>query len=194
MAKENLPSGLLNAINTCVRHSRNEIAKKIVSDLREEYRTVIWEFYGSYRPTEYQRTYETLFATNIRRAGGDYRKITAWEGTGFTIKFSVGAEYMSGNPYRDDDASTVFNRTFEQGIHGWIPFTGTSIRDIYEKDNWRYMVNLKQRLGKRKIRPAEQQSPSPKEKMDIWFAAYKKPGNLRNICNPIIEKNIKKYL
>lgn len=185
MGKESIPEELLKNINKCIRRTRNEVAKQVVNDIRQEYRTVIWKFYKHYKPRMYQRSYETLFASNIYRAGGDYRKITTWKDGEFIVKFSVGAEYIRES--YEDPTEWVFQRTFEQGIHGWKPLTVSGIMSGKQKASemgWRGSVT----------QPKRPLSPPPKALMDKWFELYTTPSSLDKICKPILKNNIKKYI
>ena len=187
MENNQIPKELMDKINTCIRHTRNEIAKQVVADLKKEYSTVIWKFYHHYKPHMYERTYKTLFATNLRQARGDYRKITKWNGDEFIVKFSVGAEFMEGEPYRDDPDDYVFQRTFEEGIHGWIPLNFQKLlsgEQNVQEMGWRALVK----------QPRKPLSPPPKARMDEWFNSYKTQGNLDKICKPILKKNLDRYL
>ena len=185
MIKDKIPNELLKNINTCVRITKKEIAKQIAEDIREEYHTVIWKFYHHYTPNMYKRSYESQLSTNYHQLGKDYRKITKWQEDGFIIKFIVGGEFVSGN--YEDDNEWVFNRTFNQGIHGWTPISFQGIMSgtqNVEKMGWRGRVK----------QPRKPLKPSPKERMDEWFERYKTYGNLDKICKPILKNNIKKYL
>ena len=187
MANNQLPQDLLNKIKTCIRVTKREIAKQIANDLRQEYSNAIWKFYKHYKPRMYQRSFETLFANNLYRARGDYRKITKWQDDGFIIKFSVGSEFIQ-EPYEDDN-EYVFNRTFEQGIHGWIPVSSTfrkTIASSVNSDSMDWRLRVKQ--------PRKPLNPPPKDTMDKWFERYKTERNLNKICKPILQKNIEKYL
>lgn len=186
MKSNTLPNELVKNINKCVRHIRNDIAKQIALDLKKEYRTVIEKFYSHYHPRSYARTYETLLANNLYRNGGDYKKITVLRDNSCTVKFQVGSEFIDGGTYRAD-AGWVYGRTFEEGIHGWIPYTVKNIiskRVDVNKAGW--MMNVTQ--------PAQPLSPSPKSIMDTWFKKYKTSANLSKICKPITKANMSKFL
>lgn len=186
MKTNTLPKELVNNINTCVRHIRNDIAKQVALDLKDEYRNVIYKFYNHYTPRSYSRTYETLLASNLYGYGNDYRKITILKSNSCSIRFQVGSSFIDGTPYR---ASTdwVYSRTFEEGIHGWIPYTINNIiskRVNAQTAGW--MLNVTQ--------PKQPLSPPPKAQMDKWFRKYKSEANLARICKPITKANMKKYL
>lgn len=185
MAKMSIPNELMKKINTCTRHIRNEIAKQITEDLREEYRTVIADFYRDYKPHRYLRTYSSYFATNIYKFGGNYKKITTFASDSFTTKFKVGSEFI-GEPYRAS-ADYVFSRTFELGIHGWIPLT---VKNIAKGMVNPELVNNKIFNG---TQPNPPLTPTPKQRMDEWFDNYKVEANLGSICRPIVARNFKKF-
>lgn len=183
MSKNQLPDTLMQGINASIRQTRREIAKHIANDFQKEYSTVIWKFYHHYTPRMYNRTYETLLASNFYRSGRDYRKITTWGENEITICFQVGSDYM--DDVYDDATDWVFSRTFEEGIHGWRPL---SVKGILAGKNeavgWRLKVK----------QPKKPLNPSPKARMDKWFEKYQTPANLDKICKPILENNIKKHL
>ena len=101
-------------------------------EIQEAYKNSIQRFYAhkafKYRdrqtkkivhtnhPKRYKRTFSTFEASRMYgKSSGYYKKIS--DDT-YEAGIIVSAEYISGNPYRAN-TEFVFNRTFEEGIHGY---------------------------------------------------------------------------
>lgn len=190
-----LPDSFLKKIDKATTAILNKCAKKMATDCKEQYRSVIRLFYSGYpKPHSYDRTLETLNANNIRENNFDYKKITTRiSPTAIRVVFSIGTEFIKGKPYRAD-TDWVFNRTFKEGIHGWTPeevadYTGGSNYGYYGKDGRFYMNRMMYWYD-----VPQPMSPTPYELMDSWYKNYRQPYNLKDILLPIARETLKKYI
>ena len=67
MGKENivLPWNIERRLDTTISHIKKEASELICKDLKKMYNSVIREFYRSYHPKSYDRTYSTYAANNL---------------------------------------------------------------------------------------------------------------------------------
>lgn len=190
-----LPSEFKRRINKTVKHIKEEASLQVAKDIKHMYNSAIKDFYADYRPRSYNRTFSAFIADNLRGTD-DYSKIIEQHDDGFTVAFSVGDGFISGNPYRAKK-DWVFNRTFVEGIHGWTPDEVMNIPNHflggygYDPDRHdEYFVNMLQRW----TNVPKPLSPPPKAKLDELYKKYKLPTRLRKKIKPIVDRNIEKYL
>lgn len=187
MGKENivLPWNIERRLDTTISHIKKEASELICKDLKKMYNSVIREFYRSYHPKSYDRTYSTYAANNLYN-NDNYSSIVDDLGDGFKVEFLVSDYFIKSQPY-EEDRTWVFTRTFVKGIHGWIPGEWDSYYHggMFDLD-WRASVFVSQ--------PASPLSPTPKARMDERHKKYKNPQRLRKKIKPIVDKHMNKFL
>lgn len=120
MPRKNDPlEAIKDDIETRYRKVLNEFAAEMNFQVQLAYDTVISRFYNEYTPKVYERTEST------RKASDKWDNIFGYTPVGddFEYGIKVGAENIPDidghQPYRAD-TDWVFNRTFEEGIHGYF--------------------------------------------------------------------------
>ena len=192
MAKKiTLPDEFNKKIDNAINEMLFAFAERMAEDCRKQYQKTIDEFYADYKPHSYDRTLETKYAHNLY--GKNYKSITTIvNSTTVQIRFLADSSFISGTPYRAD-TKWVFDRTFEEGIHGWTPdevleYSSGGNYGYFDKKNQFHINKMLNHM------PAPPLSPSPKERMNEWYRQYKKPTNLRQIMQPISKQILDKYL
>ena len=110
------------------------VATNIGIKIQELYNQTVFEFYDSYTPHRYNRTFMTLRGSDAYRTINDP---VAYEG-GYKTGISVSPDNIPGNPYRLDKDS-VFERTFVEGYHGY------NNKEIKE---WRTRKHIRELISK----------------------------------------------
>lgn len=135
-----------------------EVKEEIATRIEIQYESVIQAFYDDYEPHSYERTFNTFYASSGYRNLYSEKNIHQVANDGdsqiFEIGIHVSSDNIDGNPYRQNK-DLIFERTFEQGIHG-----------ITEGDNISSDINVK-------VFP-NPMKPSPKTLMDEWFDEFRK--------------------
>lgn len=191
MKKIKLPDRYSKMINEATEKILRESAKIFAKDYRNQYRSIILDFYKDYpRPRRYDRTLETQNANSIRENNYDYKKTFVFlNPTTIQFKFSVGSDYIQGTPYRAD-TDWVFNRTYFKGIHGWTPdevmsipnrFLGGYGYDSKRHDRFLNMVHKWNNVP-------DPMDPPPATLMDEFHINYKKASHLRELLQPLSRK------
>lgn len=90
-------------------------AKDVTMQLADDYQTAINTFYAGYKDGPY-RTYASRLGSSAKHNPNKYIKTF---NIGCTGGIDVDSSYL-GSPYRAE-TSWVFNRVFNQGIHGYTP-------------------------------------------------------------------------
>ena len=103
----------LNAMKRACNIASSRLADYVYENINKKYVETINKFYEDYDPIYYDRRYNLY-----RGYSGFYNKIKKRLSDGtYLTGIEVGAEFIGNNPYKIS-ADYVFNRAFEQGIHG----------------------------------------------------------------------------
>lgn len=198
-----VPDNIQKRIDKAIHKSLEECAKKMAEDCKEEYVSVIKDFYADYpSPRSYHRSLESKFANILRDDNYDYKKITTFiDDDKVQIKFKISHEFIEGKPYRAD-TEWVFDRTYYEGIHGWTP---EEVDEYTAGANYAYYRDVYINTGEKRKKVTrfyvnhmlywynvpKPMSPPPHERLRKWETNYRNPRNLRQLLSPITKEVFK---
>lgn len=157
--------------NKAVKDMAVEVAYKIEA----AYESAIEAFYNDYPdPIYYDRTYSTYLGSNAYDDVYNYG--IQQFGNSYFAGINVSSSNIPGNPYRAYKG-WVFDRTFEQGIHG------INRNDLIKMNKPR----SKDDHIKRKV--IKNMTPPPRVLMDKAFKELTKKGSLDKIAMECLAKN-----
>lgn len=141
-----------------VKPRLEEILENVLLTLHNQYTRIINEWYNNFDPKEYERTYNTYYASPLRDTAHqleNYYKITMNNDQIVGIAWlTISSKTMYQNTYKDP-VGYVFHNTWVRGVHG---------------NEW---------LNKRIKHPMD----PPKTIMYRWFKDFKRDG-----VNKILKK------
>lgn len=155
---------IIKYIKSAATEATEEMAYQVSTDIERMFRDAVSQFYYSYTPRAYKRTFSTYQASSNYENMGRY-KIT---GNNFEAGISVDPSNIQGQPYHNHwgkdrgkpmDTEWVFNRTFYEGIHGILKHDIDKLNKnrrkgfIYKrsKNSGRFLV-YGRKTGKRYVR------------------------------------------
>lgn len=116
MAKKDIID--VDKIDNVFKQSSKEFAEELLFTIQSIYETAIDRFYNDYNPLYYNRTFSTYEASsgaNDLFSSRNYR--FSEQMNSFLVGIEVSPLFINRKPYRAD-TGWVFDRTFNQGIHG----------------------------------------------------------------------------
>ena len=100
-----------------MKSALKKTAEELTFQIQAAYESAIDKFYADYSPHTYGRTQSTYFGSS----GAKYFKKNIYPVGDMSYMGGIVVDsFFIGQPYKAN-ATWVFNRTFEQGIHGYTP-------------------------------------------------------------------------
>ena len=162
------------SFNKAVKDTAEEISFRIESI----YESAIEDFYLSYEPKSYSRTYSTFLGSNHYETPFEYMQF----GNTYFSGIQVDSGNIPGDPYRAKK-NWVFDRSFYKGIHGFITVDQPKINKRKKEIGYRIKIkNYPERMRGSRLAfdpndSTGKRSMSPKNLMDTRFRKYiAKPG------------------
>lgn len=160
MAKNSLEKKIKKALDKATKKTAEELTFQI----EHAYECAIDNFYNSYTPSWYNRTYSTYLASD--RYDSIYDSPLKKIGEAYEAGININSKNIGKNPYRADK-EWVLERTFEKGIHGYTfaemkKWKYSASKKISVRRD-RYSIELRWNKGMTKL------NQPPKDYMDKWF-------------------------
>lgn len=157
-----------------VKEAFRRVAEEAAQDIQNAYELSIDEFYKSYEPRRYRRTYSTYKASSGYGKNGKNLVIQTGE-YAYEAGIMVNPSYIPGTPYyhyvngvkTPQDTGFIFGNTFDEGLHG---FQGYKYKQSISS-NWKDKKgnSITWRHKQRWYYGNKERTTSPKEQMDRRF-------------------------
>lgn len=115
MAKQDPMEMIKRDLEKKYEKALKRFAEEMTYQVEAAYESVVQSFYDDYTPRYYERTYSTYLGSDKYNSPFDYTPF----GNEYEYGITVSDANIPGNPYRADK-DWVFNRTFDEGIHGFF--------------------------------------------------------------------------
>ncbi len=134
----------LDALIAEARHDAYKAVKEATKILADDYKKAVHDFYGSYSPTSYIRTFSTYTATDSYKG---YPAVRFVGDNMFEGGIKVGPEFIPGDPYKQHifkgfmskshwSKELIFSGVFGVGSHGGVAYStppAKMMRDSFER-------------------------------------------------------------
>lgn len=172
---ESITEDFLEMLKSLTKTALKASATILNYRLEKKWEQFIDEFYESYEPSLYDRTGSTYEASNMydknlpelknNRLAWKWKSINPTKNNSIIAGIEIDYKNIGDNPYKAD-LEWVFNRTFEEGIHGYTKEEALS-------HSWSFRNNQ------------DPLNPSPSKRMDIFFKTINK-----KYCNDLFQQNV----